>query len=56
MVNRSADNPLHFVFYKVFMDAAAFKAHQQTLHFRTMILEEALPLLVHRTRVQSVLL
>ena len=52
MVNRSATNPSEFLFYKVFRDAAAFEAHQQTRHFKTMILEEALPLLDRRERVQ----
>ncbi len=52
MVNRSATNPSEFLFYEVFKDAAAFEAHQQTRHFKTMILEEALPLLDKRERVQ----
>ena len=54
MVARSAANPRHFLFYEVFTDAAAFEAHQQTPHFRTMILEEALPRLSKRERVQYV--
>jgi quinol monooxygenase YgiN len=54
MINRSTTNPLHFLFYEVFRDAAAFEAHQQTPHFRTMILEEALPLLSKRERMQYV--
>lgn len=54
MVNRSTENPSHFLFYEVFKDAAAFEAHQQTAHFRTMILEEAMPLLAKRERVQYV--
>ena len=52
MVNRSATNPSEFLFYEVFKDAAAFEAHQQTRHFKAMILEEALPLLDKRERVQ----
>ncbi len=52
MVNRSATNPSEFMFYEVFRDAAAFDAHQQTPHFKAMILEEALPLLDKRERVQ----
>jgi quinol monooxygenase YgiN len=54
MVNRSAANPAQFLFYEVFRDAAAFEAHQQTPHFRTMIVDEALPLLSKRDRVQYV--
>jgi len=52
LVNRSATSPAEFLFYKVFRDAAAFEAHQQTRHFKELILEEALPLLDRRERVQ----
>ena len=52
MVHRQADNPSHFLFYEVFKDAAAFEAHQETPHFRTMIMEEALPKLARRERVR----
>lgn len=51
-VNRSVADPSHFLFYEVFDDAAAFEAHQQTPHFKSMILEQALPLLAKRERVQ----
>jgi quinol monooxygenase YgiN len=54
MVNRCTTNPAQFLFYEVFKDEAAFVAHQETPHFRTMILEEALPLLSKRERVQYV--
>jgi len=52
MVHRAADNPSNFLFYEVFKDAAAFEAHQETPHFRTMIMEEALPKLARRERVR----
>jgi quinol monooxygenase YgiN len=51
-VNQCAANPAQFLFYEVFKDAASFEAHQQTQHFRTLILEEALPRLSKRERVQ----
>jgi quinol monooxygenase YgiN len=51
-VNRSTANPRQFLFYEIFTDEAAFEAHQQTPHFKTMILEEALPRLSKRERVQ----
>jgi quinol monooxygenase YgiN len=54
MINRNTANPSQFLFYEVFRDVAAFDAHQQTPHFRTMILEEALPLLSRRERMQYV--
>lgn len=52
MVNRCVANPSEFLFYEVFTDAAAFEAHQQTPHFRKLIMEEALPRLAKRERVQ----
>ncbi len=54
MVNRCASNSGQFLFYEVFKDEAAFAAHQETAHFRTLILEQALPLLSKRERMQYV--
>jgi quinol monooxygenase YgiN len=51
MINQCAAEPGKFLFYEVFTDAAAFEAHQQTAHFKTMIMEEALPRLARRERV-----
>lgn len=56
MVNRSTANPSQFLFYEVFRDAAAFEAHQQTSHFKTMIVAQALPLLSKRERMQYAVL
>ena len=53
-MNRSVADPAKFLFYEVFSDEAAFEAHQQTPHFKRMILEEALPRLAQRERVQHV--
>ena len=53
-VNRGQSNPSHFLFYEIFQDAAAFEAHQQTPHFRSMIIEQALPILAKRERLQYV--
>jgi quinol monooxygenase YgiN len=52
MVQRALDNPAHFLFYEVFDDAAAYEAHQQTPHFKALILEEGLPRLNRRERRQ----
>jgi quinol monooxygenase YgiN len=41
-----------FFFYELFADDAAFAAHQQTEHFKTMVVGEALPKLERRERVQ----
>ena len=54
MINQCATNPSEFLFYEVFTDAASFEAHQQTPHFKQLILEEALPRLSKRERVQWV--
>jgi quinol monooxygenase YgiN len=51
MVNRCATNPSRFLFYEVFRDTAAFEAHQETPHFKTLILKDALPLLSKRERI-----
>jgi quinol monooxygenase YgiN len=55
MVNRSSTNPAQFLFYEVFKDEAAFAAHQETPHFKQLILEQGLPLLTKRERVQFTL-
>ncbi len=55
-VNRCAEDPSRFLFYEIFRDAAAFAAHQETPHFRALIMEQALPLLQSRQRVQYVTL
>ena len=52
MVNQCSSNPLRFLFYEVFKNAAAFEAHQQTPHFKDLILEQAVPRLTRRERVQ----
>jgi quinol monooxygenase YgiN len=36
----------------VFKNADAFEAHQQTPHFKTLILQDALPRMKRRERVQ----
>jgi quinol monooxygenase YgiN len=51
-INRGTANPSQFLFYELFADAAAFAAHQETPHFRALILDEALPKLSKRERVQ----
>jgi quinol monooxygenase YgiN len=52
MIHRSKSEPSEFFFYEVFEDEDAFAAHQQTLHFKTLIAGEALPKLVKRERAQ----
>jgi quinol monooxygenase YgiN len=52
LISRARDNPAQFLFYELFRDEAAFKAHQESEHFKTYIAEQALPLLARRERVQ----
>jgi quinol monooxygenase YgiN len=49
--HRSASNDHAFVLYELFADEAAFAAHQQTPHFKSLILEQAVPKLAKRERV-----
>jgi quinol monooxygenase YgiN len=56
LIGRSKDNPAQFLFYELFTDEAAFKAHQESAHFKNFIAGEALPLLAKRERAQYALL
>jgi quinol monooxygenase YgiN len=56
VIHRSRDEPSKFFFYEVFKDEAAFAAHQQTGHFKTLIAGEALPKLANRERKQYLIL
>jgi quinol monooxygenase YgiN len=56
LISRARDNPAQFLFYELFRDEAAFKAHQNSAHFKTYIAEQALPLLARRERTQYALL
>jgi quinol monooxygenase YgiN len=56
LISRAKDNPAQFLFYELFRDEAAFKAHQDSPHFKACIAGEALPLLAKRERTQYSLL
>jgi quinol monooxygenase YgiN len=56
VIHQSRTEPSKFFFYEVFEDEAAFAAHQQTPHFKTLIAGEALPKLAKRERVQYAML
>ena len=56
LISRAKDNPAQFLFYELFRDEAAFKAHQESAHFKTYIAGQALPLLAKRERMQYVLI
>lgn len=56
LISRARENPAQFLFYELFRDEAAFKAHQDSAHFKTYITGQALPLLAKRERAQYGLL
>jgi len=56
LIGRARENPAQFLFYELFRDEAAFKAHQESAHFKDCIAGEALPLLAKRERMQFALL
>ena len=56
LISRAQDNPAQFLFYELFRDEAAFKAHQESAHFKTYIAGQALPLLARRERTQYALM
>jgi quinol monooxygenase YgiN len=56
LLHRNLSNPAQFLFYELFADEAAFMAHQQTAHFKDLVLEQGLPRLTKRERVQYALL
>jgi quinol monooxygenase YgiN len=56
VIHRSRAEPAKFFFYEVFKDEAAFAAHQQTAHFKSLIAGEALAKLAKRERAQYAIL
>lgn len=51
-IHQSLEDPAQFMFYEVFKDEAAFAEHGQTSHFKSLILEQAVPRLARRVRTQ----
>ena len=49
-IHQSLSEPTKFFFYEVFKDEAAFAEHGQAEHFKTLILEQAIPKLARRER------
>ena len=56
LIGRGKENPAQFLFYELFHDEAALKAHQESAYFKTYIAGQALPLLAKRERAQYALL
>src|SRR6478609_9093010 len=51
-IHQSLTEPTRFFFYEVFRDEAAFAEHSQAPHFKSLILEQAVPRLAKRERTQ----
>ncbi len=51
-IHQSLTEPTKFFFYEVFRDEAAFAAHSASDHFKSLILEQAVPRLAKRERTQ----
>jgi quinol monooxygenase YgiN len=56
LIGRGKENPAQFLFYELFHDEVALKAHQESAYFKTYIADQALPLLAKRERAQYTLL
>jgi quinol monooxygenase YgiN len=51
-IHQSLTEPTKFFFYEVFKDEEAFAVHQQSEHFKTLIVGQAIPKLAKRERTQ----
>ena len=51
-IHQNATRPEEFFFYEVFAGEAAFAEHQQTRHFKEIIVGQAIPKLAKRERAQ----
>ena len=51
VVNRLLEDQNEFLLYEQYKSEQAFLDHQQTPHFKTLVLERAVPLLERRERV-----
>jgi quinol monooxygenase YgiN len=51
-IHQNAAKPEEFFFYEVFAGEAAFAEHQQTPHFKDIIVGQAIPKLAKRERAQ----
>src|SRR5215470_2534315 len=49
-VHRSRSDPIEFLLYEVYSSEEAFHQHQQTEHFKALVLDRAVPLLSVRER------
>jgi quinol monooxygenase YgiN len=54
-VHRGCDNTNEFLLYEVYKSEQAFREHQDTEHFKRLVLERAVPLLNVRERAAYVI-
>ena len=50
IVNRSVDDPRHLMLYEQYVDQAAFEFHANRPEFKTVVLDQIVPLLERRVR------
>jgi quinol monooxygenase YgiN len=50
VAQRSNDDPYEFLLYEQYESEQAFRDHQQTPHFKRLVLERGVPLLARRER------
>ena len=48
VAQRSNDDPYEFLLYEQYESEQAFRDHQQTPHFKRLVLERAVPMLARR--------
>ena len=53
--HQSIENPKEFLLYEHYFDEEGFKTHQETSHFKELVLRRAVPLLESRERVSYTL-
>lgn len=51
VIHRSPTDPHEFFLYEQYKDQEAYQAHQQTSHFKDLVLARATPMLTRRDRV-----
>jgi quinol monooxygenase YgiN len=51
VAHRSLELPDEFLLYEQYESEQAFLDHQQTTHFKMLVLEQAVPRLAHRERL-----
>jgi quinol monooxygenase YgiN len=51
VIHRSPNDPHEFFLYEQYRDQEAYQAHQQTPHFKDLVLARATPMLARRDRV-----